>query len=358
MKNKRKLILIASFASICILTGCLPKMIIDDVQLIQGVIVDRIKDQIKTTVICSLKRKGHQVQTFEGSSHTVKMGRINSSLESENDFETGQLRIALATKKFVKQDITELYEYLLRDSRIGHTVYLGIIDGKVKGFFSQKSYGRDNAVISLKKMLEHNMETGIVPTDNLHANIYRYYEEGQDTFIPIVKNSDGKIKITGLALFNKEKYRGELNLQEMYIFKGLIEKHKLDSHQFKIRNGYVLVNTIRSSPSYCIRMKNGRPFFYIKVKFDARLQEVSTNINLNQKQNVKKIEKSIEKELQVESENMIKKLQNINVDPLGFGVKLKHKYRGFSLKKWRSIYQNVPIDVEYRVNITNSGIVE
>ena len=27
--------------------------------------------------------------------------------------------------------------------------------------------------------------------------------------------------------------------------------------------------------------------FYIKVKFDARLQEVSTNINLNQKQNVK-----------------------------------------------------------------------
>lgn len=43
MKNKRKLILIASFASICILTGCLPKMIIDDVQLIQGVIVDRIK---------------------------------------------------------------------------------------------------------------------------------------------------------------------------------------------------------------------------------------------------------------------------------------------------------------------------
>ena len=99
-----------------------------------------------------MKRKGHQVQTFEGSSHTVKMGRINSSLESENDFETGQLRIALATKKFVKQDITELYEYLLRDSRIGHTVYLGIIDGKVKGFFSQKSYGRDNAVISLKNV--------------------------------------------------------------------------------------------------------------------------------------------------------------------------------------------------------------
>ena len=41
---------------------------------------------------------------------------------------------------------------------------------------------------------------------------------------------------------------------------------------------------------------------------------------------------------------MIKKLQkHKNVDPLGFGVKLKHKYRGFSLKKWRSIYKNVPI---------------
>ena len=55
MKNKKANI-DCFFASICILTGCLPKMIIDDVQLIQGVIVDRIKDQIKTTVICSLKR--------------------------------------------------------------------------------------------------------------------------------------------------------------------------------------------------------------------------------------------------------------------------------------------------------------
>lgn len=43
-------------------------------------------------------------------------------------------------------------------------------------------------------MLEHNMETGIVPTDNLHANIYRYYEEGQDTFIPIVKIVMVKLK--------------------------------------------------------------------------------------------------------------------------------------------------------------------
>ena len=49
-------------------------------------------------------------------------------------------------------------------------------------------------------------------------------------------------------------------------------------------------------------------FFYIKVKFDARLQEVSTNINLNQEAECKKIEKSIEKELQVESENMIKEV--------------------------------------------------
>ena len=73
-------------------------MIIDDVQLIQGVIVDRIKDRNQNNCYLFVERKGHQVQTFEGSSHTVKMGRINSSLESENDFETGQLRIALATK--------------------------------------------------------------------------------------------------------------------------------------------------------------------------------------------------------------------------------------------------------------------
>ncbi len=47
----------------------------------------------------------------------------------------------------------------------------------------------------------------------------------------------------------------------MFIFKGLLEKHKLDSHEFKTDSAYVMINNIRSVPTYDIKIKNGNlPF--------------------------------------------------------------------------------------------------
>ena len=47
----------------------------------------------------------------------------------------------------------------------------------------------------------------------------------------------------------------------MFIFKELLEKHKLDSHEFKTDSAYVVVNNIRSIPYYDIKIKNGKPSF-------------------------------------------------------------------------------------------------
>ena len=50
-----------------------------------------------------------------------------------------------------------------------------------------------------KKLLEHNMETGPLPADNLHIGAFRYYQEGKDYYIPILKKHGDKIKLPELA---------------------------------------------------------------------------------------------------------------------------------------------------------------
>ncbi|PND16763.1 hypothetical protein CW304_16720 [Bacillus sp. UFRGS-B20] len=79
-------------------------------------------------------------------------------------------------------------------------------------------------VISFKKnCLEHNMETGIVPTDNYMLYLPLLWKKVRDTFIPLVKNSDGlKLNHRFSFGFNKEKYRGELNYRRCIFLKGLI----------------------------------------------------------------------------------------------------------------------------------------
>ena len=76
----------------------------------------------------------------------------------------------------------------------------------------------------------------------------------------------------------------------MFIFKGLLEKHKLDSHEFKTDSAYVMINNIRSVPTYDIKIKTGSLLF-IHVRLDARIQELSKQINLENKKNTKILKK-------------------------------------------------------------------
>lgn len=344
--------------SLIFMTGCLQKYIIDDLELIQGIVFDITKNKIKTTIVSPVQKKGHQVQVFENIGNTVTQGKEKSFSESVRPLAIGQLRVALLTEKLAKKDITIAYDTLLRDKSIGGTIYLGILEGEGYELFSGKYNNTFNVAIYIKNLFEHNMETGSLPHDNLYLNSYRYYEVGRDTFMAILKKQKDKIKIKSIALFKKNKYIGKLEQKDMFIFKGLLEKHRLNSKEFKTHDGYVLINNISSTPSYHVKIKNGKPSFYIQVKMNARLQETSKIINLENKNTIEIVTKDIEKQLNTESKKLIRKIQNLNVDPLGLGSKFKQQYKPFKLKEWEKIYKTVPIRVKYIVNIENSAVIE
>ena len=109
----------------------------------------------------------------------------------------------------------------------------------------------------------------------------------------------------------------------MFAFKGLLEKHRLDSHEFKANSGYAIINNIRSVPTYEVNIKDGKPSFLYHVKLEARIQELSKQFNLENKKNTKKIEKSVEKQLECKATKLIKQFKSLNVDPLGLGAKYK-----------------------------------
>ncbi|WP_410984064.1 Ger(x)C family spore germination protein [Bacillus cereus] len=357
-KIKKKLMLLSCICLLC-LTGCLQKNIIDDIHLIQGVVFDTAKDnKVKVTFVCPVQQKGNKVQVFEGTGNAVKQVKADTSLESSQPFVSGQMRVALFTTKIAKKGLSTTFDTLLRDVTIGNALYVGLLEGDGLELLTGKYTTSANVAIYIKKMLEHNMKTGPLPTDNLYLGAFRYYRVGQDYFIPILKKSKDKIKITGIALFKKDKYIGKIDQQHMFVFKGLLEKHRLDSHEFKTNPGYTVINNIRSTPTYHVNVKNGKPSFLIQVKMDARIQELSKQFNLENKKSTKRISKEIEKQLNATAAKLIKQFKSLDVDPLGLGAKYRQHYRPFKLEEWRKMYKDVPITVKYTVDITNSGVIE
>ncbi|EEK71089.1 Spore germination protein [Bacillus mycoides] len=268
------------------------------------------------------------------------------------------MRVALFTTKVAKKGLSTSFDTLIRDVNIGNSLYVGLLEGSGTELFKGKYSTSYNVAIYIKKMLEHNMETGPLPTDNLYLGAFRYYREGQDSYMPILKKHGDKIKITGIGLLKKDKLVGTIKYQDMFVFKGLLEKHRLDSHEFKTNPGYAMINNILSIPTYEVNIKNGKPSFYIHVKMEARIQELSQKFNLENEKNTQKIAKSIEKQLDAKATKLIKQFKSLNVDPLGLGAKYRQHYRPFKLEEWRKMYKDVPIKVKYTVNITNSGVIE
>ena len=202
------------------------------------------------------------------------------------------------------------------------------------------------------------MKTGVVPNDNLYLQTFRYYREGQDTYMPMLRKKKKSIKVVNMALFKQDKYVGKVEEKEMFIFKTVLDKSQLNSHEFKTKLGYTTINNIRSSPSYHVSVKDGKPSFVIRVKMEARIQEISKHTNLEKKKNIEKIRKDIEKNLNEDGAKLVKKLQSLGADPLALGARFRQHYRPFKLKEWRNIYKDVPIKVQYHVVITNSGVIE
>ncbi|SFK10465.1 MULTISPECIES: Ger(x)C family spore germination protein [unclassified Bacillus (in: firmicutes)] len=368
MENFKKQVIFLFCLCLFLTTACVPKSIIDDISLIQGAVfdvapnTDSNRERLQVTYVCPIQRKGNKVQVLQGYGNTIKQVKTTTSLESGQPLANGQIRVTLFTEKLAKKGLSSVFDTLIRDVNIGNLVYIGILEGGGNGEGKKLLLGKyntaSNVAIYIKKMLEQNMKSGDVPSDNLYMQTFRYYREGQDTYMPILKKKKNSIKITSIALFKQDKYVGKVEEKDMFLLKTLLDKSQLDSHEFKTKLGYTTINNIRSSPSYHVYVKNGKPSFVIRVKMAARIQEISKHTNLENKKNVEKIRKDIVKKLNTDGEKLVKKLQSLGADPLALGARFKQHYRPFQLKEWRKMYKDVPVKVQYDVDITNSGVIE
>lgn len=370
MENIKKQVIFLFSLCLFLTTACVPKNIVDDLSLIQGAVFDVTsdtgakKERVKVAYVFPIRRKGNKVQVLQGYGHTVKQIKVTTSLESDQPLASGQMRVILFTEKLAKKGLSSMLDTLIRDVNIGNLLYIGLLEGGGNGEGEKLLMGKyntsANVAIYITKMLEHNMKTGVVPKDNLHLQAFRYYREGQDMYMPILKKEKNKksIKISSVALFKQDKYVGKVEEKDMFLFKTLLEKSELDSHEFKTRLGYTIINNIHSSPSYRVYIKDGKPSFFIHVKMAARIQEISEHTNLEHKKNVEKIKKDIETSLNKDGIKLIKKFQSLGTDPLALGSRFKQHYRPFQLKEWKKMYKNAPVKVKFTVDIINSGVIE
>jgi spore germination protein len=348
-----------------LIVGCVPKQIIDKVQLIDAIGFDELSDEnIKGTITYPIFNPDGtaRVETLAAISHTSRFLHSKLNTKSPKTLSMGQLRIVLFNDKFAKKGILDIVNSLYRDPNVGNRLYMAVVDGSSHELLTTKYTSAPLPAIYLMDLIEQNIESENVPKTNLHVFLYSYYGEGIDPFLPIVNSEKNAMKLEGIALFRDDKYVGKLNHSESFAFKVMLDGAKTGQFEVGLKKGkqkgHAVVRNIKGTTSYKVRKINGVPEFDVKLKILGEIHEYPPWLNLEEKPNIDLIEETFKKQINKEAKKITAKFQKLNVDPLGFGDQVRRREKGWNFKKFQKQYPDMKITISTEVDIVESGVIE
>lgn len=373
--------LLLTLACTALLVGCVPNKQIERLGVITASGLDQLEDGwlLNTLVFFQFEPNAKEMtQITSSKAKTIKGARDSANLNTNYKLVAGQLRLNLFGKELAKQGLIRLLDTLIRDAKVADTMFLAVSDTTAQGVL-QKQTGAPSPNIGnyLHQLIENNIEQEILPKSDLQDFMHKYYDIGVDPIHPLVTMKENKPVINHLALFKNDVYVGKITTEEAFFVKLLYENYKAGKLELalpvkpfkKYMHGqqdnyasefiYLILSEIRSDSN--VKLVNKQNLKYkADIKLEARLLEVSELISVESKSVKKELEKYIRINLEQQLTDLIKKLQGLNVDPIGFGLIYDQHTRKKELtdKEWRDRFPNITVDFNVDVEILRHGIFE
>jgi spore germination protein len=353
---------------IFVLTGCAEQRIIDDLALINAVgydVTDNEKNPLKLTVTFPFITKdgNYDRKTIIVAGKSSKDAREKVRLKTNLRLESGQVRVSLYGQELAKQGMLLYIQSLVRDPSIGTRAKLALAEDKASDvlLLQIKSEGQNATYLEqfLTKLNRENLRTNY----NIYQFLRDYYDDGIDPILPVFKVEKNNIVYNGIGLFHEDKLVEILKPSEaryLFLFReemkqgnfveqidvggeekaSIMLNYELKEHRIHVQS------TSKSSKKATI---------YIELIGDVI--EYTGKEEVSDPKIQKKIENIITKKINQEGKELIVKLQNLQVDPLGITRYVRNK---MNYKDWKALdkdqfYQDMDIKIEANIILNSSG---
>ncbi|RBP89933.1 spore germination protein [Cytobacillus firmus] len=340
-----------------LLSGCVKKEIIDDINIEVGVGYDAAeeeKDKYRGTVLFQEFQPDKSVinRTFSGNGKLRQDLILDISKQSSEPVVTGGLALAIMGTEISRKGIYDIVDSFQRDASIGSRVFVATAEGTAEDLLKGE-YGTLGNSTYIHNLIQHNIDHRDVPKTNLHILIRDYFQKGKDPFLPRLKKvGNDKVGISGISLFQNDKEVDILPVKDMFFFKLLVDKYSEGNFDVKLKKGdNAAVKSIRSS--HKIRLTDN--YASISIKIEGIIREYTGE---DLAPNVGDIEKNLERKIEKECLRLLKQFQDLGIDPVGLGQKKKTMNRNFDFKKWLDEYKTLSFEVKCDVVIKETGVIE
>ncbi|MCA1039940.1 Ger(x)C family spore germination protein [Bacillus infantis] len=364
--------------------GCVKTKQLERLGLITAIGYDEKGDIIEGTVVLHTfeSKEENVTQIITASGNTSKGIRQKQNIKTSHNLVSGQLRVAVYSEETAKKGLLQLVDTLNRDATIGNLVYLTVSKGKAKDLLKKAGQKeKTNLGTYLYNLIKQNIKDELILSPTLHEFNHSYFDPGKDPVLPVLKLEEDKVIIAGMAAFKDDLLAGELEIEKLFYLKTLednyesgnleleIPKERLkeyilpassETEEQKEEPLFITIDDIVSTKK--IRLKDREKVqFSIDIKLKSRILEVSRDMDLGNPKVIKAVEKETAKKVKQETETMLKQLQEMESDPVGFGnIYSAHLDRGKSITRdeWRNIYKKAKFDVHVENTIARTGVID
>ena len=197
-------------------------------------------------------------------------------------------------------------------------------------------------------------------TDGNSTDTSSYYTAGQT---PI--SGEPGVETMGLAVFNGDKFVGELNGFESICH--LIISNKLKNAQIRIPSpiaelDYIdLYIELEKDTKSSVNLVNGSPYISSEIKITAKMQSMNSNIDLKDDKIVSKIEASAKSFLEKHIIDYLYKTSkelHADIDSFGlYGLKYFNTKAEWEEYNWLHHYRDAFFDIDVDVNLRSSYLL-
>lgn len=375
MKHAGKLL----FTVMCflLLPGCYDQMILEDVSLSLMVGLD-VNDS-NNLVVYSQSPVFYKEAKDNLENASVISSSMRDSREKFDSILTGlttgaKNQVLLIGKKLLEQKgWFRLLDLLYRDPRQSPAARVVVVDGPVKDIFNFQPKDKPRLFLHMRKLIDTASQSHITVKTKVQNLRWQMKEKGITPSITGLKREAEKVIVSGTVLLTKQgAYAANLSLQESMLMLVLQNQIKGKTLSFSIPsakqadeseaihpgvtfNARVVKNKVKTSFS------ESEFRFDVSMKFNILITSLDLMDQEDSSDKKTRLEGQIAEELKTRFEALIKKCQDNEIDPFGFGLYARaYQYHAWKevQNNWGKTFAKAEVRIATRVEIKSFGVVE
>lgn len=322
-------------------------------------------------VSMQLQRAGFEQQRPEGKgtvpAATVLVaegGTVRQALEKAREdlareLDTTFLDVFVLSQAVAREHLDEL-DWVVRTFRVPVSAFVTVTPGEAEPVLRAKAIGfQMPAQFAIFSQMggQWSRASAVVPGLMWMMFNRNFFTPLEDPFAPVLTTAGDQLGWEGLAVFRGHRLAGLLTEQEASAFNLLLSSRAERIITADVGGGAratLYVQAVRVKRK--VLWEQDRPV--IQVRLSARgLVEELTHMRLTSREQEEAVEGALASQLVREVEALLRRLQELESDPVGFGELARqagpYRREVRSGDAWRAAYRNARIDVTARVTMVS-----